>query len=180
MGNQIDSNGKDLVMRAKDGDEDAISELYNLHYAKVYSYIYRRVSDPELAEDLTADVFVRFLRSLDKFEPRRPVLAWLYTVSGNIVIDMYRKRDKITFSALDIRLAAPQKDPANAVDQYFSAQTLHGAMRFLTDDQREVIFCKYVESKTNEETAVVLNKSIGAVKSLQHRALDTMHSVLVA
>ena len=82
-----------LIERAKQGDSAAFRELYEQNYSKIFSYIYRRVSNQHLAEDLAGDVFVRLVTKIDTYEHRgRPLLAWLYTVAGNLVRDHHRKK----------------------------------------------------------------------------------------
>ena len=93
-----------LVRRAQKGDREAIAALYDCCYDSVFTYIYYRVSDQQCAEDLTTEVFVRMISVLpDYVDQGRPVLAWLYTIARNLVIDHYRSQ-KIEFMPLNDRL----------------------------------------------------------------------------
>jgi len=170
-----------LVARAKRGDSSAVAEIYTRHHAAVYRYVYYRVSDESLAEDLTATVFVRMVESIDRFQYRdRPLLTWLYTIARNAVIDHHRRDGAVGTIPLDERLLESDHDVERAVDRALSRQRLAKAMSHLTEDQRQVILLKFIEGLSNEQAAEILCKTIGAVKSLQHRALAALERALTA
>jgi RNA polymerase sigma-70 factor (ECF subfamily) len=170
-----------LVARAKQGDSTAVAEIYTRHHNAVYRYVYYRVSDESLAEDLTATVFVRMVESIDRFQYRgRPLLTWLYTIARNAVIDHHRRDGAAGTIPLDERLLESGQDVERAVDRALTRHRLSKAMRHLTEDQRQVILLKFIEGKSNEQAAEILGKSIGAVKSLQHRALAALQRALTA
>lgn len=168
-----------LVERAKAGDEAAFTEIYEQNYHAIYKYVYFRVSDVALAEDITSDVFVRLVKKIDTFVPKRPILAWLYTIAGNLVKDHYRRSSRATFSELDERLPSGKNDPAAATQVELTADYLKNALSHLTEEQQQVIVLKFVEMRSNADAADILGKSEGAVKSLQHRALDALKKLLV-
>lgn len=165
-----------LVQRAKNGDPDAYQEIYDTCYPKLYSYIYYRVSgDHQLAEDLTAEVFVRLIRSIGKYQyTGRPILAFLYTVAGNIVRDHYRKTSRITLLEIDDREFASDENPTEPLDMAMLSDKLVEAISHLTDEQAQVIVFKFVEGKSNLEVADLMGKREGSIKSLQHRALQAL------
>lgn len=171
-----------LIRLAQQGDAEACTELYDRHYDAVYRYCYCRVSDVGLAQDLTSEVFVRMVDKLDTFKVRgRPLLAWLYTIARNLVTDTHRQNGKAIHLPLDS--ASPlssrgEGDPIRSVERRIQAECLAAALRHLTEEQRQVILLKFIEDYRNGQIAHILGKSEGAVKSLQHRALNALRRAL--
>jgi len=168
-----------LIQRAKKGDPAAFAEIYDRHQPAVYRYVYYRVSDAATAEDLTSDVFVRLVEKIDRFTYRgRPLLAWLYTIARNLVTDHHRRAGRFPQLPLDERLVARSDTPEEAVARRLAQQRLVAAIAHLTEDQRQVILLKFTEGLDNRTTAQILSKSVGAVKSSQHRALAALRCIL--
>jgi len=166
---------RELVRRAKEQDEAAFATLYDLHYQRVYTYIYFRVSDQALAEDLAADVFVRALQAIGKFNYRGvPVAAWLLRIARNLVIDHFRRSGKRQTVELDDHHPDTSANPVSKVENRLLREDLARVMKHLTDDQRDVIILKFFQGMSNSEVAAVLGKPVGAVKSLQHRGLAAL------
>jgi RNA polymerase sigma-70 factor (ECF subfamily) len=179
--NMIDDEAQ-LIRLAQQGDVAACTELYDRHYDAVYRYCYCRVSDVGLAQDLTSEVFVRMVDKLDTFKVRgRPLLAWLYTIARNLITDVHRRNGKVMHLPLDsasLLVASDQGDPILSVERRIQAECLAAALRHLTEEQRQVILLKFMEDYRNCHVARILNKSEGAVKSLQHRALSALRRAL--
>lgn len=170
-----------LIRRAQQGDSAACAALYDVHYDDVYRYCYYRVGDTDLAQDLTAEVFVRMVEKLGCYQDRgRPLLAWLYTIARNLVVDTHRANGRASHVPLDA--AGPVVDaranPVEHVERGLAADCLAAAMAHLTEDQRQVILGKFVEGRTNAQVGELLNKTEGAIKSLQHRALAALRRAL--
>ena len=169
-----------LVKRAQQGDAAAFTTIYDQYYDPVYTYLYYRVLDTALAEDLAADVFVRLVKFIHTFTPgEKPLLAWLYTISANLLTDHQRKNGRYTWLPLDESLAGGGDDPGRLTQQKWQTDCLLAAINQLTEEQQQVVLLKFVGKWSNEAIARQLGKSEGAVKSLQHRALDTLHRLLV-
>jgi RNA polymerase sigma-70 factor (ECF subfamily) len=171
-----------LIQLAQRGDAGACAALYNQHYDAVFRYCYYRLSDVPLAEDLTSEVFVRMVEKLDTFRPRgRPLLAWLYTIARNLVTDVYRNKGQATHLPLEEALAMSidgDRVLSQRVDRRLSADCLAAALEHLTGEQRQVILFKFIEDLDNAQVARLLSKSEGAIKSLQHRALQALRRAL--
>jgi RNA polymerase sigma-70 factor (ECF subfamily) len=168
-----------LLERAKRYDEAALGELYDRYAPRIYAYIYRRVSDAHLAEDLTGEVFVRVIQAIrsEKFW-KTSFQGWLYRIAHNLVVDHYRRQPESPELMLDERLLAAEDDPADAVAQRLSRRQLDAAMHRLTPDQQQVVVLRFAEGLTAREVAEIMNKSVGAVEALQHRALASLRRVL--
>jgi len=170
----------DLIRRAKQGDQDALVEIYERYRASVFSYIFYRLSDQDDAEDLTAEVFMRMLTKIHTYvHQARPILAWLYTIARNLVIDHYRSGRKINAMPLDeARLTSEYGLPGKEVQEHLDQEALAQALDCLTEEQRQVILLKFIEGRENEEVAEILGKNERAVRSLQHRALVALQKVM--
>lgn len=168
-----------LVKQAQAGEETAFVALYQQNQGAVYTYIYYRVGNQMTAEDLTAEVFVRLVDKIHRFKPgKRPILAWLYTIAGNLVTDHYRRNGRATILPLNDEIRSNGHSPSYSVQKEQEHQRLVAAMRQLTEEQRQVVLLKFVERRSNAETGAILGKTEGAVKALQHRALAALRRAL--
>lgn len=172
---------RELVRRAKTGDPTAFAELYRRYQPKIHRYCFYRVGNPETAEDLTAEVFVRMVERIDDFHYRgRPLLAWLYTIARNLVTDHYRHQGQATHLELNEGLVADGTDLDHQAHIALEQTRLTYALSQLTEDQRQVIILRFFEGADNATTARILDKTVGAVKALQHRALVSLSRLLDA
>ena len=168
-----------LIERAKRYDRKAISELYKRHVQSIYRYIYYRVGDVNVAEDLTAEVFLRALEGLAGFTYRGvPFSAWLYRIAHARAMDHFRRQAKRELLPLDERLVAAGKGPQATVEARLDCEELQSAIAQLTTDQQQVIILRFVEGLSNAEAARILGKTEGAVKALQHRALNSLQRTM--
>ena len=166
---------KELFERARNNDKAALGELYDRYATRIYSYVLYHVSHEELAEDITAVVFTRMLGAIESSNAWNSSFSgWLYRIAYNAVIDHYRSKDKRETMPLDERLVAAPDDPVAVVEKGMEMEMVRRALDYLTDDQRSVIELKFFEGFTNLEVAKVLDRTEGAIKSLQYRALGAL------
>ena len=160
-----------LIRRAKGGDASAFGEIYERYQPSVYSYIYYRVGNHGLAEELTADVFVRLVDRVESIRnDEQPLLAWLYTVARNLAIDSWRRTRACAWQPLDEAMAAPDsRHPSSWPSDGCSRDALVKALEELTEPQRQVVLLKFIEGMSNAEIGTLIGRDEGAVKSLQHR-----------
>jgi RNA polymerase sigma-70 factor (ECF subfamily) len=169
-----------LLERARAYDEDALGELYDQYAPLIYAYLYRRVHDAQLAEDLTGEVFVRVLQAIQSEQFwHTSFRGWLYRIAHNLVVDHYRKQPPVPMLALDEKLVAAQGDPDSALAEKLSRQGLLAAISQLTLDQQQVLVLRFGEQLAAREVAEVMDKSVGAVEALQHRALTALRRILL-
>ncbi len=173
------TNERTLLERAKRYDEAALGKLYDQYAPRIYAYVYRRVGNAHLAEDLTGDVFVRVMQAIqaERFW-RTSFQAWLYRIAHNLVADHYRRQPPAAELELDERLVAAEDDPVSAVAERLSRQRLCAAISRLTPDQQQVLALRFGEGMKAREAAEVMDKSVGAIEALQHRALAALRRVL--
>jgi RNA polymerase sigma-70 factor, ECF subfamily len=161
--------------RASEGDPIALGHIYDAYAQRIYRYLYRRSGDAALAEDLTADVFLRLVEACRTPSFCQGALApWLYRLAHNRLVDFYRRRRE---TPLPDDYDQPSNDDAAAGAH---RRELRAAIRQLTPDQQQVVALKFLEGLTNTQIAAAISKPEGAVKSLQHRALDSLRRLLGA
>ena len=168
----------DLARRAASGDRRAFASLYDRHVDAVYRYAYFRLRVDAEAEDVTSEVFHRALVAIPRFEPRRPFLAFLYTIARNVITDrMRRERPQASY---EDALAHPSDAPgpeelASAGDE---VRRLRAAVAQLTTLQQEVIVLRYLEGRSTKETAVVIGKPESTIRGIQMRALAALRDLV--
>ena len=173
-------NDKRRLALAKAYDRQTLADIYDEYYPPIYRYISRQVEDMETARDLTAEVFNRFLSALESGQgPDKSISSWLYRAAHNIVVDHYRRRQFRDHLPLPEQLADGSADPALEVENRLNAGRVHEALQTLTPDQRQVITLKFLAGFSNAEVAEIMDKPIGAVKSLQHRGLASLQRQLI-
>jgi RNA polymerase sigma-70 factor (ECF subfamily) len=170
---------RDLIQRAQEYDSSAFAEIYERHYQGIYNYIYYRVSDDTLAEDLAAEVFLKAMEAIESFTFRGiPFSAWLYRIANNLVIDHFRRQPRRPHVPLEETQFATNENPGEALERGITRQSLQRALSALTEEQQQVVVLKFVDGLSNSEAARVLGKTEGAIKSLQHRALASLGRLL--
>ena len=164
--------------KAAQFDQQALTQVYQTLSPALYRYAYRLLGNARDAEDIVAETFHRWLVALQHGHgPRQHLSAYLYRIAHNLITDRYRRRPP-TDVELDETLEAADDDPADTAAHRLAQARARSALWLLTADQRQVILLKYFEGLSNEEVAAVLDKPVGAIKSLQHRALDAMRRAL--
>ncbi len=165
----------ELVSRAQDGDRDALEELYLEHFDRIYSYLHMTVGNRHDAEDLTTQTFLRMLESIGRFQwGTAPFSAWLFRIAHNLAMDHFRARRRWQ---PEEEVPEPDQVEASAEDEalkVLSSESMFDLIEQLSDEQRQVLILKFVFDFSNLEAATVLDKTEGAVKSLQHRALASL------
>lgn len=170
-----------LITRAKAGDAEAISSLYERYAPRIRRYIASRLGDPALAEDICGDVFVKVLESLDRYEDRGwPFSAWLYRIAYARTVDVLRQARRRPFLPLDEALLAALEPPDEAIMARISYHEITAVMELLTKEQRLVLRLRFDEDRSLAEIAESLGRSIGSVKALQHRGLTRLAQALAA
>jgi len=170
----------DLVARAQGGDVDAIGALYDEHHVSIFRYVWLRVGDRHLAEDLTGDVFLRMLDALPSYRSvGLPFRAWLYRIAHNLLVDHFRRANHHAPVALDfVEDRADGNDPSTATAHRLLVDRVKRALREVDIVQREVIILRFINGLSLQETALAIGKSEAAVKSLQHRGLAALRQTL--
>lgn len=165
-----------LIKAAQTGDQQAFATLYRSHVDRIYRYILYRVDNNIIAEDLTADVFVHALEGLSRYEcSSSPWIAWLYSIANARVIDHYRRNGRIVEQeVIEEATDSVEMNWDDNIVTTFNHAVIQEAVRHLNDEQRQVIIYRFIESYSLEKTALLMEKTVGAIKTMQHRALAAM------
>lgn len=165
-----------LVDRAQQGDRAALEELYLVHFDRIYSYLHMTVGNRHDAEDLTTQTFLKMLESIGKFRwQSAPFSAWLFRIAHNLSIDHFRANRR--WQPQEEVPEAPGSAERSAEDEAFQSigrQSMLELIDQLSNDQQQVLTLKFVFGFSNAEAATILDKTEGAIKSLQHRALVSL------
>jgi RNA polymerase sigma-70 factor, ECF subfamily len=161
----------DLVQRAIAGDRDAFLAIYQRHHAGIFRFARAMTGSMAIAEDVVQDVFLVFLRELQRFDPARGSLAtYLFAIARNV--SRHRLRKERRFVALD-RPEERQSSGADPVASMVASETVTRVrllIRALPSRYREVLILCDLQGLTYEETARVLNTPVGTIRSRLHRA----------
>ena len=177
----------ELVDRAK-AEPEAFGTLYRMHYQAITGYLYRRVGDQSLAEDLSADTFIAAFRSIRKYRSQGvPFRTWLYRIASNCAIDWLRRKRVPTCSISatkpqdDARRDAPEEQYASddpLPDQFLRAtelkRRLDAALETLPAHYRELVLLRHRQHCRYDEIARILDMPIGTVKNRIFRAREML------
>lgn len=174
------TNDAQLLAKAKQLDPAALRALHQRFYEPVARYVRFKVGNPQTVEDLSGEVFVRVLEGLQRGQawhdsPR----GWIMGIARNVVVDYYRKRERINEVALNEQLASTEHtDPTHYALASERLEHLKQAIQQLTDEQRDVILMRFIEGIDIKSVAQAINKTPGAVKGLQYRALRALAEIM--
>jgi RNA polymerase sigma-70 factor (ECF subfamily) len=168
-----------LLGQARQGNQDAIMQIYESYFSPVYNFIRLRVADQQLAEDLASDVFVKLVGALRSHTaPRHSLRGWLFRVARNVLHDHYGRSRHLTTEALDEWLPAPgDDDPEIQFVRSLDVERTRDALRMLSPEQQEVLILRFGQMLSLQETAEIMGKNIGAIKSLQFRAVNALRQI---
>lgn len=170
-------DGEDtLVGKAIEGESSAFGTLYDHYQPRIYRFVLIRVGRREEAEDLTHQAFLNAWKNIGNYKHRGlPFSSWLYRIARNLIIDFYRtaKNDL----PLDDELNVITEDH-RLLEKKLENEQLMAAIRTLKNEHQEVIILRFIEEYSIAETAAAMERSQGAVKLLQHRALHRLRLTL--
>ncbi len=167
-----------LVEQAKSGDAEAFGQLYDACFDRVYRFIFFRVSDVPTAEDLTSQVFLKAWQNLGRYRPNGPILAWLYVIARNTVIDHYRTFKQTVSLDEAAPLVAQDAKLDEMVEFQSEMKSLQESLQYLTEEQQEVLILKFIAEFDTDQIARRMGKSEGAIRALQMRALQALSKVM--
>ena len=171
---------RELVDRAQQGDRDALEELYLIHFDRIYGYLHVSVGNRHDAEDLTTQTFLKMLESIGKFRwQSAPFSAWLFRIAHNLAMDHFRATKR--WQPEEEVPEPPADESTSAEEGAFESIGRKSMLELIEDlspEQQQVLTLKFVFNFANAEAATILGKTEGAIKSLQHRALDSLQKQL--
>jgi len=176
---QIEENDALLIQRAISRDADAFGKLYDMYVDRVYRHFYYRVGNVADAEDLTQQVFLKAWQAIGRYKKTAsPFLAWLMTISHNLVVDYYRTKKDKTYLDAEVTADDSALSPERIAEAHFDQRHLRRAILQLRSDQQQIILLRFVEGFRHAEIASSLGKSEGAIRVTLHRALARLRQIL--
>ena len=177
-----------LMLRCRDGDEGAFTELVNAYQNRLIGVFYHMGNDPTLAEDLAQEVFLRVFRARHRYEPTAKFSTWLFRIANNLALNSRRDHGQQREVSLNVgdsgplgprpqeRLLAEKSAlmPARQLDRSEMRDMVHEAMNTLNERQRMAVLLNKFEGMGYADIAVAMNLKPPAVKSLLSRARENL------
>jgi RNA polymerase sigma-70 factor, ECF subfamily len=169
-----------LLAEARQGNREALMQIYESYFPPIYNFIRLRVDDLNLAEDMASEVFVKLVEALrGRNAPQHSLRGWLFRVARNQISDHYGRNRDLTSETLDEWIPAPlDHDPETQFMRSADLARTQRALRMLAPDQQEVLLLRFSQSLSLQETADVMGRNVSAIKSLQFRAINTLRQIL--
>jgi len=168
---------EELVQKAQQDDERAFGSLVERYEAKVYSLAMKMLRNPEDAEDVLQDTFLRAYRGIKSFQGNSTFSTWIYRITANSALMRLRKKKLPTVSIDDaderetpINIADWSPGPVEQLLTKETQQAMDEAIEALPPEFKQVFILRDVEELSNSEVAEILDLSVAAVKSRLHRA----------
>ena len=175
----MDTEETRLVEKAKAGDNEAFEQLYERFHQPIFTYIYYRVGDQQQAEDLTGDTFVRMVTKLHTYKQNeKTILAWLYTIAGNLVRDQIRRANLVQWMPLNETDSEEGESVMGQIAHKLKQEQLVLALKELTEEQQQVILLRFIEGRSIKEVSAHLGKTLTGIKALQRRAINALRRQL--
>lgn len=167
-------------VRRQNADEARAAEferLYRESYPMVYGRVLFRMCDEEAARDVTAEAFLRAARFFKRFDSSKAKFStWVNAIAQNCIVDYYRKsRNYTPIEAVPESAFVSDEDHAGSVAD---ADLAHRLLGMLDEEDREIVFMKYCEERTNAEIACTLDMNPSTVATRVQRALAKMRAVV--
>lgn len=160
------------------GDRSAFGRIYDHYSERLFKFIYLRVGHKEVAEDILADSFVKAWTKIKQVNSHKALSSWIFQIAKNNIIDYYRIR-KSTIAIEEVEQTLEDAaNPVEETDLNFDQERILAAMKQLPKDQQLVIRYKFFEDLSNAEIALIINKTEGAIRVIQHRAIIRLQEIL--
>jgi RNA polymerase sigma-70 factor (ECF subfamily) len=177
----IEADESKLIALAAEGDREAFGQLYQRYSLRVFRHAYFLTGDAVLAEDITAQVFLKALEAITRYESRGvPFIAWLLRITCNLVINYKKAAKNNGHTGLHDRIEdkGAYSSPEHACEVKVDGERVWREVRKLPNDQRQVIVMRFIDDLGYPDIAEVLGKSVGAVRVIQFRALHNLRNLL--
>lgn len=169
-----------LIQRAKEGEKQAFGALYDHYGPRIYRFAFLKTGTREEAEDITHQVFLKAFESISSYEDMGyPFSSWLYQIARNRITDFYRTaKHDISLENADPEYFIGTASVSDMLETKMEVGKVTEALKSLKPEHQDVVIMRFVEELSLKETAEVLQKSVGAVKLIQHRAVQELRNAL--
>lgn len=170
-----------IIKKIKKGDIESFGLLYDHYFKQIYRFIFLKVNHKEDAQDLTHQVFLQAFKKIGDYEEKGfPFSSWLYKIARNEIIDFYRsKKTNVALEELENVLTdANQENIKDRLDLKIQIEKVRLALKKIKPEYQDVIIMRFIEDLSIKEVAEILNKTEGAIKLIQHRAIASLKKIL--
>lgn len=170
-----------LIQRAVEGDKDAFADLCDRYLEQVYRHVYYRVFNRTDSEDITQEVFIKAWKAIHKYKRTgAPFVAWLIAIARNHIVDYYKgKKKHVSLEEAETASNSADTNPEAMAEATINSSYVRKAVLRLKGDKQKVILMHFIDGFSYEEIARIINKSEGAVRVIQYRALNDLRRILV-
>ena len=171
---EASADDRQLVAAAR-ADPQAFALLYRRYVHDLYRYLYHRVGNQQVAEDLTASTFGKALAGIGRYHEQGSFPAWLFSIARHTLLDYQRQlRPSVDVTAVAGALADPAASPESQLLRAEEARVLRDLVHQLPADQQEAVMLRYFGGLATADIAVLLHRREGAVRALLHRAITAL------
>jgi RNA polymerase sigma-70 factor (ECF subfamily) len=169
-----------LVAVAITKDREAFADLWLLYKDRVYQRVASIIRQPDLAEDITSEAFLRAWNAIEKYEPRDvTILAWLCRIAERVAFrELKRQRPSVEIEGLALE-ADEAESPEFIAEQEAGKADMLTAINALPETQKLVLSRRFIDDLSYDDVSKVLGKSVGSVRLIQHRALKALKLILI-
>lgn len=169
-----------IVKQAVAGDREAFGLLYDRYQPRIYRFVFLKLGRREDAEDVTHQVFMKAFQCVGEYaDIGHPFGSWLYEIARNQIIDRFRAaREEVSLDEMADNVFPAPAEAAFALDGKFQIELVRKTLKSLRPEYQDVVIFRFVEELSLKETAAAMQKSVGAVKLLQHRAIQSLRSLI--
>lgn len=180
---------KDLIQKARSGDQDAFGQLVVDHQNKVYTLCVHMVTDREEAADLAQEAFLKAWRNLSSFHGESSFATWMHRLATNVCLDYLRKQARrqnistaVSLDDEDANWSEPadhSQDPQAHLEQEERKRALARALAELPEHHRRMLLMREVSGMSYQEIADALDVDLGTIKSRIARARERLRKILL-
>lgn len=172
-----------IIEKVRNGETELFGELVSRYQNKIFAYVYKIVNHKEEAEDIVQETFIKVYKNLNSFDADRKFSSWLYRISHNETINYLKKHKRVTMLYYEegdylFNSLKYEKDLIKELIIKEDDQQLKKALGKLPLKYKDVIILKYLEDRSYEEIAQILNKPINTVGTLINRAKKQLKELL--
>lgn len=168
-----ESQDKLFYFKAKQGDAEAFTSFFDKYSKKIYRFIYFKISNKELAEDLASQCFLKAWEQIARGQRIKNFQSWLYRIARNLVVDYYRNREKEELRLIYQLEEAGTEDKFNP-DENLDREQLEKLLFLLKSEIREIVVLRFIEQLSIKEIAKIVDKSAANIRVIIHRALKEL------
>lgn len=171
-------NEREHILQSQAGNTEAFGLIYDRHVRTIYNFIYYKVFDKEVAEDLTSQTFFKALKNVDSIDPDRPVVSWLYKIAQNSVLDHYRsaRHTEDIDDFWDIH--DESEDVVGNLDTEVDMKRVKKYLNELSTLERDIILMRVWQEMPYQAIAEVVGKSEANCKMIYSRSMKKLKSII--